>query len=255
MLRTLFLMDEISNYGWVTKWNFLTLGEFQQQIYVQRLELEDAHLGYVESRREQVRKEGQLVMKRKVFETLRLDVFTKWENWRELRNCESTNSPYKNWEKVMWYDAEALFTDTRVAREGAWMIPDNFRRLKAFSHRRTRSDFFSFSGWDHIWRPNWDQHETTLWKTCDLRIFTACAPFWQAATSKRHQVRWWCATMTLTEEVFCASNVRDSPIPMSMTRKWLNSLWGLSRSTGQKWQQDFISFKCLVFTEKTILDK
>ena len=142
MLRTLFLMDEISNYGWVTKWNFLTLGEFQQQIYVQRLELEDAHLGYVESRREQVRQEGQLVMKRKVFETLTLEVFTKWENWRELRNCESTNSPYKNWEKVMWYDAEALFTGTRVAREGAWMIPENFRRLKAFSHRRTRSDFF-----------------------------------------------------------------------------------------------------------------
>ena len=26
MLRTLFLMDEISNCGWVTKWNFLTFG-------------------------------------------------------------------------------------------------------------------------------------------------------------------------------------------------------------------------------------
>ena len=66
--------------GYKVKFLNIWIGEFQQQIYVQRLELEDAHLGYVESRREQVRQEGQLVMKRKVFETLRLDVFTKWEN-------------------------------------------------------------------------------------------------------------------------------------------------------------------------------
>ena len=31
------------------------IGELQQQTYAQRLELEDAHHGYVESRREQVR--------------------------------------------------------------------------------------------------------------------------------------------------------------------------------------------------------
>ena len=35
----------------------------QQQTYCQRLELEDAHLGYVESRREQVRLQEELVMK------------------------------------------------------------------------------------------------------------------------------------------------------------------------------------------------
>ena len=36
--------------------------ELQQQAHVQRLELEDTHHGYVESRREQVRLQGELVL-------------------------------------------------------------------------------------------------------------------------------------------------------------------------------------------------
>ena len=41
------------------------INELQQQTYAQRLELEDAHHGYVESRREQVRLQEELVMKEK----------------------------------------------------------------------------------------------------------------------------------------------------------------------------------------------
>ena len=41
------------------------INELQQQIYVQRLELEDARGGYVEPRREQVRLQEELVMKEK----------------------------------------------------------------------------------------------------------------------------------------------------------------------------------------------
>ena len=41
------------------------ISEFQQQTYAHRLELQDAHLGYVESRREQVRLQEELVMKEK----------------------------------------------------------------------------------------------------------------------------------------------------------------------------------------------
>ena len=41
------------------------INEFQQQTCAQRLELEDAHQGYVESRREQVRLQEELVMKEK----------------------------------------------------------------------------------------------------------------------------------------------------------------------------------------------
>ena len=39
------------------------ISELQQQLCAQRLELEDAHLGYVESRREQVRLQEELVLK------------------------------------------------------------------------------------------------------------------------------------------------------------------------------------------------
>ena len=55
------------------------ISELQQQTCAQRLELEDAHHGYVESRREQVRLQEELVMKEKAPE-----VFTKWETCREL---------------------------------------------------------------------------------------------------------------------------------------------------------------------------
>ena len=41
------------------------LSELQQQAYAQRLELEDAHFAYVESRREQVRLQEESVMKEK----------------------------------------------------------------------------------------------------------------------------------------------------------------------------------------------
>ena len=41
------------------------IGELQQQTYAQRLELEDAHFGYAESRREQFRPQEELVMKEK----------------------------------------------------------------------------------------------------------------------------------------------------------------------------------------------
>ena len=43
------------------------MSEHQQQIYAQRLDLEDAHHGYVESQREQVRLQEELVMKKTAF--------------------------------------------------------------------------------------------------------------------------------------------------------------------------------------------
>ena len=42
------------------------INELQQQAYAQRLELQDAHHGYVESRRQQVRLQEELVIKEKV---------------------------------------------------------------------------------------------------------------------------------------------------------------------------------------------
>ena len=48
------------------------IGEFQRQAYSQRLKLEDAHHGYVESRREQVRLQEELVMKERALRDTRI---------------------------------------------------------------------------------------------------------------------------------------------------------------------------------------
>ena len=77
--------------------------ELQWQTYAQRLGLQHAHHGYVQSRREQVSDfKMSRSWKRKIFETLRLEAFTKCETWRELKKYESTNIfCTKYWEKVM----------------------------------------------------------------------------------------------------------------------------------------------------------
>ena len=58
--------------------NFIS--ELQQQAYAQRLDLENAHHGYVESRREQVRLQEELVVKEKVLrETQIWSMHEMWE--------------------------------------------------------------------------------------------------------------------------------------------------------------------------------
>ena len=74
MLRNLFLMEtkiillaearsELMKQEYKVESLNTCIGELQQQTYAQRLELEDAHHGYEESRREQVRQQEELVMK------------------------------------------------------------------------------------------------------------------------------------------------------------------------------------------------
>ena len=55
------------------------IDELQQQTHVQRLELQDAHHGYIESRRQQSRLQEELSMKKKCFEKLRYEIYTRWE--------------------------------------------------------------------------------------------------------------------------------------------------------------------------------
>ena len=74
MLRNLFLMEteithllaeagsELMKQEYKVESLNTCISESQQQTYAQRLELEDAHLGFVESRREQVRLQEELVM-------------------------------------------------------------------------------------------------------------------------------------------------------------------------------------------------
>ena len=56
--------------------------ESQRQTHSQRLELDDAHHGYEESRREQVRSQEELVMREKALRDTRLvsEISMKWKN-------------------------------------------------------------------------------------------------------------------------------------------------------------------------------
>ena len=61
----------------------ICIGEIQRQTYSQRLELEDVHFGYEESRREQCRLQEELVMKEKA---LRDTQITSIHEMEELKS-------------------------------------------------------------------------------------------------------------------------------------------------------------------------
>ena len=76
--------------------NFIS--ELQQQAYAQRLDLESAHHGYVESRREQVRPQEELIShERKSSSRYSDPKYTR----NGTKNWELVNSLYRSWEKVM----------------------------------------------------------------------------------------------------------------------------------------------------------
>ena len=54
------------------------IGELQRQTEEQRLELQDAQYGFVESRREEVRLQEELSTKEKFSEILKSEICTKW---------------------------------------------------------------------------------------------------------------------------------------------------------------------------------
>ena len=65
------------------------INELQQHVYVQGLELQDVHHGYVEYRREQIRHQEQLSMKEKVLRSTRI------RNVHELGDEESSRESYE----------------------------------------------------------------------------------------------------------------------------------------------------------------
>ena len=137
MLRNLLLLEteimcllkrDLNSWSRNTKWESLTtcICEFQQQTYVQRLELEDAHLGHVESRREQVRQQEELVMKEKA---LRGTQIRSIHEMGEMKRAQELRVVQKI-ERKSWHDTAAHFTNTRVAREGA--LHEWFRRISRY---------------------------------------------------------------------------------------------------------------------------
>ena len=93
------------------------MSEFQQQTCVQRLDLEDTHLGYAESRREQGRLEEELAMKE---EALRDTQIRCIHDTGELKRAQELRVNGFSVQKLrrLWYDTETHFTDTRVATKG-----------------------------------------------------------------------------------------------------------------------------------------
>ena len=63
------------------------IDELHQQACAQRLGLEDAHHGYIESGREHFRLQEGLSMKEKSFEQHRYEIYTRCEKCKELKNC------------------------------------------------------------------------------------------------------------------------------------------------------------------------
>ena len=72
------------------------INERQQQAYAQGLEFQDAHHGYIESRREQSLLQEESSMKENFSEIIKYKIFMNLVRRRQLKNYELTNSEYRN---------------------------------------------------------------------------------------------------------------------------------------------------------------
>ena len=78
--------------------------------------------------------------RKKRFEKLRYRIHTRWGKWRELKNYESTNSLYNNWEEVMRQYKGSLHKCRKCkSRWIPWMIHKNYKkwnRITAVNQQR-----------------------------------------------------------------------------------------------------------------------
>ena len=74
------------------------ISELQQQTYAQRLELEDAHFGYAESRREQVRLEEELALIERALWNSRIRNIHEMEDLRTAKEMRVDEISAQNWE-------------------------------------------------------------------------------------------------------------------------------------------------------------
>ena len=103
------------------------ISELQQQAYAQRLELQDAQHGYTESRREQVRLQGELSLKEKVLrdtQIRRMHVMGDMKRAQELRVDEVS---VQKIERKSWDNTKARFRNTGNARTDEFY--EWFRRI------------------------------------------------------------------------------------------------------------------------------
>ena len=104
--------------------------ELQQQAYAQRLDLENAHHGYVETRREQVRLQEELVMKGK---STSRNSNTKY-SWIGINEESSRTTSWRilctEVERKSWNNTETHFTSCKNCKKRwiIWMILENVKK-------------------------------------------------------------------------------------------------------------------------------
>ena len=104
--------------------------ELQQQTCAQRLKVEDAHHGYVESRREQVRLQEDSIMKEKAHRDTQIRSIHENVRIEECSRITSRRILCTKIERKSWYDTETHFTDSRVPREGE--LHERFKRISGY---------------------------------------------------------------------------------------------------------------------------
>ena len=119
------------------------INELQQQTCAQRLELEDAHFGYAESRREQARLSGRIGSTRKSTSRYSYPKYPWSGRIEESSGIASWRTLCSKIERNAWDNTEARFTNTGVAREGE--LHEWFRRISSDGRTEVQWKVFSRS--------------------------------------------------------------------------------------------------------------
>ena len=105
------------------------ISELQQQASAQRLELQDAQHGFVESRREQVRLQEELSMKDKVLRNTHIRNMHGMGEMKRAQELRVDEVSVQNWEKITrQYRSSVLSCRKCKTRWILWMILEIFKK-------------------------------------------------------------------------------------------------------------------------------
>ena len=101
--------------------------ELQQQACAQRLELQGARGGCVESRRKQVRLQEELAMKEKALRDTQIRSMHEMGEMKRAQQLRVDEFSVQKNERKSWHDTEAHFTNTRIATKDE--LHERFQRF------------------------------------------------------------------------------------------------------------------------------
>ena len=159
------------------------ISELQQQTYAQRLDLEDAHHGYVESRREQVRLQEELVVKEKALRDTQIRSNHEIGDVKRAQEFRADDFSVQKLREI--HDTiQRLTSSTRVARRGKlheWFWRNSRKRIQLqwtnFSRNQSTSSHSKSSFYAHPRKTLATWHMESVWTTGKL--------FWQSTPCVR----------------------------------------------------------------------